>query len=138
MIFLANDTNSSYWQTEIDKPDCDKTSFTLQHGRYRFIRMPFVLCNVPGTFLQTIDAELSADKCHFAIALLIDTVIFSRSSTERIVHLSRIVTLFNNAGVTLKLMKWRFFIEKPLITSDTSLAKATWNKVTYDRQNKLQ
>ncbi|GJZ56932.1 reverse transcriptase domain-containing protein [Tanacetum coccineum] len=39
-----------YFQILIDPQDQEKTTFTCPYGTFAYRRMPFVLCNAPGTF----------------------------------------------------------------------------------------
>nr|GEU42217.1 reverse transcriptase domain-containing protein [Tanacetum cinerariifolium] len=39
-----------YFQIPINPPDQEKTTFTCPYGRFAYHRMPFGLCNAPGTF----------------------------------------------------------------------------------------
>ncbi|GJW69332.1 reverse transcriptase domain-containing protein, partial [Tanacetum coccineum] len=41
---------SSYFQIPIDPKDQEKTAFTCPYGTFAYRRMPFSLCNAPGTF----------------------------------------------------------------------------------------
>ncbi|GJS53838.1 reverse transcriptase domain-containing protein [Tanacetum coccineum] len=41
---------SGYFQIPIDPQDQEKTTFTCPYGMFAYRRMPFVLCNAPGTF----------------------------------------------------------------------------------------
>nr|GEZ91629.1 reverse transcriptase domain-containing protein [Tanacetum cinerariifolium] len=41
---------SGYFQIPIDLRDQEKTTFTCPHGTFAYRRMPFGLCNAPGTF----------------------------------------------------------------------------------------
>nr|GEZ50720.1 reverse transcriptase domain-containing protein [Tanacetum cinerariifolium] len=41
---------SEYFQIPIDLKDQEKTTFTCPYGTFAFRRMPFGLCNAPGTF----------------------------------------------------------------------------------------
>ncbi|GJR24292.1 reverse transcriptase domain-containing protein [Tanacetum coccineum] len=41
---------SGYFQIPIDPKDQDKTTFTCPYGTFAYRRMPFGLCNAPGTF----------------------------------------------------------------------------------------
>ncbi|GJR91674.1 reverse transcriptase domain-containing protein [Tanacetum coccineum] len=41
---------SGYFQIPIDPQDQEKTTFTCPYGTFAYKRMPFGLCNAPGTF----------------------------------------------------------------------------------------
>nr|GEV57486.1 reverse transcriptase domain-containing protein [Tanacetum cinerariifolium] len=41
-----------YFQISIDPKDQEKTTFTCPYGTFAYKRMPFGLCNAPGTFLR--------------------------------------------------------------------------------------
>ncbi|GJU36518.1 reverse transcriptase domain-containing protein [Tanacetum coccineum] len=47
---------SGYFQIPIDPNDQEKTTFTCPHGTFAYRRMPFGLCNAPGTFQRCIMA----------------------------------------------------------------------------------
>nr|GEU82406.1 reverse transcriptase domain-containing protein [Tanacetum cinerariifolium] len=44
------DVFSGYFQIPIDPKDQEKTTFTCPYGTFAYKRMPFGLCNAPGTF----------------------------------------------------------------------------------------
>nr|GEX17215.1 reverse transcriptase domain-containing protein [Tanacetum cinerariifolium] len=44
------DEFSEYFQKQINPPDQEKTIFTCPYGTFSYRRMPFGLCNAPGTF----------------------------------------------------------------------------------------
>ncbi|GJQ99996.1 reverse transcriptase domain-containing protein [Tanacetum coccineum] len=44
---------SGYFQIPIDPLDQEKTTFTCPYGTFAYRRMPFGLCNAPGTFQRT-------------------------------------------------------------------------------------
>jgi hypothetical protein len=50
VIFTTLDSNSGYCQISVHPKDGDKTTFTSNHGTYRFLRLPFGLRNAPETF----------------------------------------------------------------------------------------
>nr|GEU61811.1 reverse transcriptase domain-containing protein [Tanacetum cinerariifolium] len=47
---------SGYFQIPIDPKDQEKTTFTCPYGTFAYKRMPFGLCNAPGTFQRCIMA----------------------------------------------------------------------------------
>ncbi|GJX70182.1 reverse transcriptase domain-containing protein [Tanacetum coccineum] len=63
---------SGYFQIPIDPQDQEKTTFTCPYGTFAYRRMPFGLCNAPGTFQRCMMAifhdmieETMEEKCHF-------------------------------------------------------------------------
>ncbi|GKD15348.1 reverse transcriptase domain-containing protein, partial [Tanacetum coccineum] len=49
---------SGYFQIPIDPNDQEKTTFTCPYGTFAYRRMPFGLCNAPGTFQRCMMANL--------------------------------------------------------------------------------
>ncbi|GJY31804.1 reverse transcriptase domain-containing protein [Tanacetum coccineum] len=72
---------SGYFQILIDPQDQEKTTFTCPYGTFAYRRMPFGLCNAPGTFQrcmmaifhdmieETMEVFMDdfSEKCHFMI-----------------------------------------------------------------------
>ncbi|GJV34640.1 reverse transcriptase domain-containing protein [Tanacetum coccineum] len=65
---------SGYFQIPIDPQDQEKTTFTCPYGTFAYRRMPFGLCNAPGTFQRCMMAifydmieETMEEKCHFMV-----------------------------------------------------------------------
>ncbi|GJW20557.1 reverse transcriptase domain-containing protein [Tanacetum coccineum] len=72
---------SGYFQIPIDPLDQEKTTFTCPYGTFAYRRMPFGLCNAPGTFQRCMvvifhdmiekNMEVFMDdfseKCHFMV-----------------------------------------------------------------------
>ncbi|GKA24225.1 reverse transcriptase domain-containing protein [Tanacetum coccineum] len=75
---------SGYFQIPIDPKDQEKTTFTCPYGTFAYRRMPFGLCNAPGTFQRCMMAifhdmiektmepfELSVDASDSAIGAVL-------------------------------------------------------------------
>ncbi|GKC01079.1 reverse transcriptase domain-containing protein [Tanacetum coccineum] len=65
---------SGYFQIPIDPQDQEKTTFTCPYGTFAYRRMPFGLCNAPGTFQRCMVAifhdmieKTMEEKCHFMV-----------------------------------------------------------------------
>ncbi|GJT79111.1 reverse transcriptase domain-containing protein [Tanacetum coccineum] len=65
---------SGYFQIPIDPKDQEKTTFTCPYGMFAYHRMPFGLCNAPGTFQRCMLAifhdmieKTMEEKSHFMV-----------------------------------------------------------------------
>nr|GFA75039.1 reverse transcriptase domain-containing protein [Tanacetum cinerariifolium] len=66
---------SGYFQIPIDPGDQEKITFTCPYGTFAYRRMPFGLCNAPGTFqmykmlqrCEDINLSLNWEKSHFMV-----------------------------------------------------------------------
>nr|GFA25711.1 hypothetical protein [Tanacetum cinerariifolium] len=66
---------SGYFQIPIDPHDQEKTTFTYPYGTFAYRRMPFGLCNAPGTFqrykmlqrCEDTNLSLNWEKSHFMV-----------------------------------------------------------------------
>ena len=111
VVFSTLDCNSGYWQIPIAEEDRDKTTFTYHAGTYRFVRMPFGLCNAPATFQRTVDILLMKFRWRTCLVYLDDIIIFSKTLDENIQHVDEILIVLCEAGMSLKLRKCHFFVK---------------------------
>nr|GEV72125.1 reverse transcriptase domain-containing protein [Tanacetum cinerariifolium] len=58
---------SGYFQIPINPRDQEKTTFTCPYGTFAYRRMPFGLCNAPGTFQRYTNLSLNWEKSHFMV-----------------------------------------------------------------------
>nr|GEV12304.1 reverse transcriptase domain-containing protein [Tanacetum cinerariifolium] len=54
---------SGYFQILIDPQDQEKTTFTCPYGTFAYRRMPFGLCNAPGTFQRSFLGHAGFYRC---------------------------------------------------------------------------
>nr|GEZ57824.1 reverse transcriptase domain-containing protein [Tanacetum cinerariifolium] len=59
---------SCYFQIPIDPKDHEKTTFTCPYGTFAYRRMPFGLCNAPGTFQSLSNTQKKLTEAPILIA----------------------------------------------------------------------
>ena len=91
-FYSTLDLTQGFWQIELDEASRAKTAFTTPQGLYEFRRMPFGLCNAPGTFQRAMACCLEGLNWEIALCFLDDIIVFSSSFEE---HLSRLKIIFN-------------------------------------------
>ncbi|GJZ02634.1 reverse transcriptase domain-containing protein [Tanacetum coccineum] len=82
---------SGYFQIPIDPQDQDKTTFTCPYGTFAYRRMPFGLCNAPGTFQRCMVA-IFYDMIEKTIKVFMDDFsVFGDSFSSCLSHLDMIL-----------------------------------------------
>nr|GEY50785.1 reverse transcriptase domain-containing protein [Tanacetum cinerariifolium] len=78
---------SGYFQIPINPPDQEKTTFTCPYGTFAYRRMPFGLCNAPGTFQKCMMA-IFHDMIEKTMEVLMDDFsVFGDSFSSCLSHL---------------------------------------------------
>nr|GEY78457.1 retrovirus-related Pol polyprotein from transposon 17.6 [Tanacetum cinerariifolium] len=98
------DGYSGYFQISIDPRDQEKTTFTCPYGTFAYRRMPFGLCNAPGTFqrsLKYLFAKKDAKARLLRWVLLLqefDFKVLNTKGAENLAadHLSRLENPYEN------------------------------------------
>ncbi|MGL4632137.1 MAG: reverse transcriptase family protein, partial [Leadbetterella sp.] len=111
-IYSTLDATSGFYQIAIEEADIPKTAFTYKNGLYEFVRMPFGLCNAPGTFQRAMDTIFRKDLHKYVIPYLDDIIIFSNSIEEHKIHLDSVLKGIQAAGLILNKKKCKFFKEE--------------------------
>jgi hypothetical protein len=98
--FSFLDGFSGYNQVSIRKEDQLKTTFTTDWGTYAFNRMPFGLCNAPGTF-QRLMMDIFQDFLkHFLEVFIDDFAVFS-AWRDHLAYLRRTFERCRETGLKL-------------------------------------
>lgn len=74
--------------------------------------MPFGLTNAPATFQRTLDVLLAGYKWKTCLVYLDDVIVFSKDMNNHFEHVQEVLTILQQAGVSLKLEKCKFFTSK--------------------------
>lgn len=108
IYFSTLDLASGFHQIEVNEKDIPKTAFSVEHGHYEFLRMPFGLKNAPSTFQRVMDNIL---REHIGIRCLVymdDIIVFSASLQEHIENLAKIFECLRKFNMKIQLDKCEF------------------------------
>ena len=95
------DLKSGYYQISIQDIDQEKTAFVTQDGLYQFRVLPMGLMNSPATFQRIMNNILGHNRWDYVVIYLDDILIFSKSFTEHMKHLAKILTVLQRHQFTL-------------------------------------
>ena len=109
IIFTVVDCNKGYHQLFLDEESRKLTAFTTEDaGLWEYLRVPFGLKNAPAFFQRVIDTILGKYRWDFVLAYIDDIVIFSKSFSEHLTHLAKVLDALAEAGFTISEEKSHF------------------------------
>lgn len=107
--FSTLDINSAFWSIPLRVEDRRKTAFVTQEGHFQWTCLPFGLKTSPAIFQRILSNILRQYKLtEFAVNYIDDILIFSRSFSEHITHLTRLLAAVKKEGFRLKFTKCTF------------------------------
>ncbi|KAL6465795.1 hypothetical protein MHYP_G00259280 [Metynnis hypsauchen] len=108
-LFSTLDLASGYNQVPVAEKDKFKTAFCTPFGLFEFNRMPFGLCNAPGTFQRLMERMFG--DCHYQSVLLYldDVVVFSATVEQHLERLEEVFARLQMQKLKVKLSKCHFF-----------------------------
>ena len=108
--FSCMDLKSGFWQVKMAEESRQYTTFTVgSMGVYKFLRMPYALCNAPATFQHLMQNCLGELKLMYALIYLDNVIVYSKTEEEHLVRLCSILERFMQHGLKLKPSKCNFF-----------------------------
>ena len=107
--FSTIDLASSYNQVPVAEEDKPKTAFCTPFGLFEFNRMPFGLCNAPGTFQRLMQRMFGGQQGQSLLLYLDDIIVFSSSVSEHLQRLEAVLDRLQQEGLKVKLEKCAFF-----------------------------
>ena len=97
------DMLSGFWQVEMAPEDRDKTAFCPGGGGlYRFLAMPFGLCNAPATFQRLMERVLSGLQWEIAVLYIDDIIVYGNGIKDHLRRLARVLDRLRQTGLKLK------------------------------------
>nr|GEX88922.1 reverse transcriptase domain-containing protein [Tanacetum cinerariifolium] len=97
------------------KVDQEKTTFTCPYGTFSYRRMPFGLCNAPGTFQRCMMAIFHDMIGKSMEVLMDDFLVFGNSFQSCLPHLERILKRCEDTNLCLNWKKSHFMVKEGIV-----------------------
>ncbi|GKA46040.1 reverse transcriptase domain-containing protein [Tanacetum coccineum] len=118
-----------YFQIPIDPQDQEKTTFTCPYGTFAYRRMPFRLCNAPGTFQRCIMA-IFQDMIEETIEVFMDDFsVFGDSFSSCLSHLDKMLKRCKDTNLVLNWEKCHFMVKEGIVLGH----KISKSRIEVDR-----
>nr|GEY25101.1 reverse transcriptase domain-containing protein [Tanacetum cinerariifolium] len=129
---------SGYFQIPIDPKDQEKTTFTCPYGTFAYRRMPFGLCNAPGTFQRCMMA-IFHDMIEKTMEVFMDDFSVFRNSFQRYLsHLDQMLKRCEDNNLCLNWDKSHFMVKEVIDTKRAeNLAADHLSRLENPHQNVL-
>nr|GEU63368.1 reverse transcriptase domain-containing protein [Tanacetum cinerariifolium] len=109
------DSFSSYFQIPIDPKDQEKTTFTCPYEMFAYRRMPFGLCNDPGTFQRCVMA-IFHDMIEKTMEVFMDDFfVFKNSFQSCLSYLERMLKRCEDTNLYLNWEKSHFMVKEGIV-----------------------
>lgn len=106
VFFTTLDLFSGYWQMKLEERCKQKTSFVCRQGTFQFEVMSFGLMNAPSTFQRMMNSLMN--HLNFVRVYLDNLMIFSKTMSDHLENLGRVIELIPPNGLKLKISKCEF------------------------------
>nr|GEX07278.1 reverse transcriptase domain-containing protein [Tanacetum cinerariifolium] len=118
-----------YFQIPIDPRDQEKTTFTCPYGMFSYRRMPFGLCNAPGTFQRCMLA-IFHDMVEKTMEIFMDDFSFFGNSFENCLsRLDKVLQRCEDTNLCLNWEKTHFMVKEGIVLGH----KISKNEIEVDR-----
>lgn len=108
-LFSTLDINSAFWSIPLRVEDRKKTAFVTQEGHFQWTCLPFGLKTSPAIFQRILGNILRKYKLtDFAVNYIDDILIFSKTFSEHMDHITQLLEAIKKEGFRLKFKKCTF------------------------------
>lgn len=108
-LFSTLDINSAFWSIPLRISDRHKTAFITQEGHFQWTCLPFGLKTSPAIFQRILSNIIRKYKLtDFAVNYIDDILLFSKTFSEHITHLTQLFQAIKEEGFRLKFSKCTF------------------------------
>ncbi|GJR30612.1 reverse transcriptase domain-containing protein [Tanacetum coccineum] len=106
---------SGYFQIPIDPQDQEKTTFTCPYGTFAYKRMPFGLCNAPGTFQRCMTA-IFHDMIERTMEVFMDDFsVFGDNFSKCLDNLDKMLNRCEETNLVLNWEKCHFMVKEGIV-----------------------
>ncbi|KAF7492236.1 Transposon Ty3-G Gag-Pol polyprotein [Sarcoptes scabiei] len=106
-VFSKIDFRQGYYQVPLREEDKPKTAFQFKSKLYQFNVMPFGLSTACQTFIRMVEQLFG--ELEFVKTYIDDVLIFSKNEEEHLQHIEKVLSIVNNASLSINLEKSEFF-----------------------------
>ncbi|GJX63661.1 reverse transcriptase domain-containing protein [Tanacetum coccineum] len=106
---------SGYFQILIDPQDREKTTFTCPYGTFAYRRMPFGLCNAPGTFQRCMMAIFHDMIEKTMEVFMFDFSVFGDSFDSCLSNLEKLLKRCEDTNLVLNWKKCHFMCREGIV-----------------------
>nr|GFB24074.1 reverse transcriptase domain-containing protein [Tanacetum cinerariifolium] len=106
---------SGYFQIQIDLQDQENTTFTFPYGTFSYRRMPFGLCNAPGTFQRCMMAIFHDMIKKTMDVFMDDFSVFKDSFSLCLSHLDKMLQRCEDTNLVLNWEKCHFMVKEGIV-----------------------
>ena len=107
--FSTIDLESGFHQIHMQETDIEKTAFSINNGKYEYIRMPFGLKSASSIFQRPMDNILREYVGKFCHIYIDDIIVFSKTLAEHSQQLEIITDTLKRANMKISLEKCHFY-----------------------------
>ncbi|GJR12651.1 reverse transcriptase domain-containing protein [Tanacetum coccineum] len=129
LIYPISDSPWGYFQIPIDPHDQEKTTFTCPYGTFAYRRMPFGLCNAPGTFQRYMMA-IFHDMIEKTMEVFMDDIsVFENSFGNCLSRVDKMLQRCADSNLCLNWEKSHFLVEEGIVLGH----KISKNRIEVDK-----
>lgn len=105
--FSTIDLSNAFFHIELDEGSRHLTNFFTEFGMFRYVRLPFGLCNAPDLFQEALQRKV-LDECEGCVNYLDDVLVFGLTKEEHDKNLEVVLSRLANHNVKLNESKCVF------------------------------
>ncbi|GJS44653.1 reverse transcriptase domain-containing protein [Tanacetum coccineum] len=120
---------SGYFQIHIDPKDQEKTTFTCPYGTFAYRRMPFGLCNAPGTFQRCMLAIFHDMVKKMMEVFMDDFLVFGNLFENCLSRLDKMLQRCEDTNLCLNWEKSHFMVKEGIVLGH----KISKNRLSFDK-----